>query len=116
MWCCCYADATQLEPLIEDTLMPRLVELARTHKTRYVLHSDNAQRFAMLGDVRESQDAAGKAQQEQHYYNNVVELKRLLEDSRIVLDTTTGLITWNAEVGALLTGMPSDVVTHFAVQ
>lgn len=68
----------------------------------------------MLGQTREAAEAAEKAQREERYYRNVAELKRLLEESRLVLDSATGLVAWNAEVGALLAEMPRDVNAHFA--
>lgn len=113
-WCCGQSDDPQREPLIEDTLIPRLTELARTHKTLYGVHAHSAERFTMLGQVREAAEAADKAEREHRYYQNVAQLKRLLEDSRLVLDGATGLIAWNAEVGALLAEMPKDVGAHFA--
>lgn len=104
----------QQQPLIEDTLIPRLTQMARTHKTLFVLHADNARQFAMLGKLQESAEAEAKAQREERDYKNVVQLKQLLETSRITLDTATGLLQWNAEVGALLNEMPADVSIHFS--
>lgn len=111
MWCCCccWQQQEQLEPLISDTLVPRLTQMARRHQTLFALHADNARRFAMLGQPGDAAEAEEKATRERRYYTNIVQLKQLLEGSRITLDQSAGVIQYNAEVAALLGEMPSTL-------
>jgi len=107
--CCLESDDPHLEPLISDTLIPRLTQLARQHQTLFALHTDNARRFAALGQQGEAAEAEQKAQREKRYYAGLVQLKRLLEQSQLVLDSAAGVITWNDEVAALLKEMPRSL-------
>jgi hypothetical protein len=107
---CCASGAAdeQREPLIRDELVPRLASLAREHQTRFALLASNAQRSRMLGALAEADQADADAQREQAYYRGLVTLKRLLEDSRLALDSTSSAIQWNAEVASLLAQMPDS--------
>lgn len=109
-YCCCWqiSNDEQRQPLIEDALIPRLVALSRQHRTLYALYGGNAQRFRMLGASDDAQKAEADAARELRYYENLVALKRVLEDARLTLDASAGVIQWNQEVSALIAQMPAD--------
>lgn len=90
-----------------EPLLPKLGEMARTHQTLFAMHASRAREYKIRGmpDAVIAEEVAN-AQREHGYYNTLVTLKRLIETSHNVLDTSGTIATWNTEAQALLAAMP----------